>query len=149
MTTDILSMLIGTPIKDPSHIIKQGWQGTRPFMTGCLIITDNVFSICQGTVVAVGQDDMSDLYTVTVEYDYLTCIRYCNLKSCNVAFGDQISRGTKIGNTYKGELRIEYCTSEFSQFVARTADRQLYKHDPMPVLTGLVSLPDGTGSSED
>lgn len=149
MTTDIISTLVGATIKDLSHVIKQGWQGTRPFMTGCLIITDNVFSICTGTVAAVGQDEASELYTVTVEYDYVTWVRYCNLQSCDVDFGDRVVRGTKIGNTYKGELRIEYCTDEFSQFVARTTDRQLYKHDPMPVLAGIVSLPDKTDSSEE
>jgi hypothetical protein len=149
MTTSVLSMLIGKSIKDPSHVIKQGWQGTRPFMTGCLIITDDVFSICSGLVVDVGQDEKSSLYSVTVEYEYAVWVRYCQLESCDVAFGDTIERKTRIGTAYNGLLRFEYCSDEFSVFPVRTTDRQMYKHDPMPILVGDLTLPDPEEATED
>lgn len=142
MSMEILSTLTGKSVKDLSKVIKQGWQNTRPFMTGCLIYTDNVFSICDGTVIDVGVDDKNNLYSVSVEYEYATWIRYCLLQTCNVSVGDEISIGDKIGSAYKGVLRIEYCTDEFSVFPYRNGDRQLYKHDPMPVLTGEVELPE-------
>lgn len=142
MNSDIFSILVGTPIKDPSHIIKQGWQGSRPFMTGCLIITDDVFSICNGTVVDVGVDDKNNLYSVSIEYTYQIWIRYCMLQTCNVSVGDTVSVSDKIGSTYKGILRFEYCTDEFSVFPYRNGDRQLYKHDPIAVLTGEIALPE-------
>ena len=147
---DIISTLIGSPVRELSHVIKQGWQNTRPFMTGCLIYTDNVFSICDGIVIGVGHDDKNDLYSVSVEYEYATWVRYCLLQTCNVEVGDRVTKSDKIGSTYKGVLRFEYCTDEFSVFTYRTIDRQLYKHDPMPVLTGEIQLSEITnGDSED
>ena len=142
MNTDILSTLLGTKVSDVSKVIKQGWQATRPFMTGCLIYADDVYSISTGTVVEIGKDDKNNLYSVTIEYDYGICIRYCLLQFYNVVVGEEISVGTKIGNAYKGVLRIEYCTEEFSVFTYRNGDSQLYKHDPMPILTGEIDLPE-------
>ena len=142
MNFDVISSLVGNPINDLSHVIKQGWQNSRPFMTGCLIYTDNVFSICSGTVLDVGVDDKNNLYSVSVEYEYATWVRYCLLQTCNVSVGDVLSKDDKIGSTYKGVLRFEYCTDEFSLFPYRTNDRQLYKHDPMPILTGEIELSD-------
>ena len=142
MNTDIFSILVGASIDDPSHIIKQGWQGSRPFMTGCLIITDNVFSICEGTVIDIGMDDKNNLYSVTVEYDYDMWIRYCLLDSYTVSVGDSVVLNTPIGTTHNNLLRFEYCTDEFSVFPLRINTRQLYKHDPMPILIGEVELPD-------
>ena len=142
MNTTILSTLLGTQVSDVSKVIKQGWQATNPYMTGCLIYTDAVYSICTGTVVEIGKDDKNNLYSVTIEYDYGIWIRYCLLQSYVVAIGDDVSSGTKMGDAYKGVLRFEYCTEEFSVFPYRTEDRQLYKHDPMPILTGEIELPE-------
>jgi len=140
MITDVLSTLTGVSINDASHVIKQGWQGSRPFMTGCLIITKDVYSVCMGTVIDVGIDNKNNLYSVTVEYDYSLWLRYCLLKSCDVKVGDSVDQGTKIGTAYKDILRFEYCTDTFSVFPVRCGENQLYKHDPMPVLAGEVSL---------
>lgn len=142
MTATVLSLLTGVSISDPSHVIKQGWQGSRPFMTGCLIITDNVYSICAGTVIDIGVDNKNGLYSVTIEYNYVLWVRYCQLGSCDVAVGDSVSRGTKIGVPHRELLRFEYCTDTFSVFPMRCGTRQLYKHDPMPVLSGDVDLSD-------
>lgn len=142
MNYPILSMLVGTNVTDLSRVIKQGWTDTRPFMTGCLINTTNVFSICEGSVIAVGIDDKNKLYSVTIEYDYLTWVRYCQLSSCDVAFGDKVKRGTRIGKAYKGTLRFEYCSDTVSDFTVRTCTRQLYKNDPMVILEGDLELPD-------
>jgi hypothetical protein len=141
MNTDIFSILVGTYIDDPSHIIKQGWHNVRPFMTGCLIIVDVIYSICEGTVVDIGIDDKNNLYSITVEYDYDIWIRYCLLKSCSVSVGDSVAIGTELGITDDGLLRFEYCNDDFSVFPLRINDRQLYKHDPMPILIGEVELP--------
>ena len=148
MNTAVLSTLLGRTIDDAASVIKQGWQGTRPFMTGCLINTDDVFSICTGTVVDIGQDNKNNLYSVTIEYNYSTWIRYCLLQFYEVAVGDQVVVGTKIGTTYKGVLRFEYCSDTFSVFPYRQGTRQLYKHDPMPVLTGEIALPEVDDSGD-
>ena len=146
MTTDVLSTISGKLVDDAASMIKQGWQGTRPFMTGCLLYTDEVFSISTGTVIDVGQDDKNDMYSVTIEYDYGVCFRYCLLQYYEVAVGDTVIIGTKIGHTNKGVLRFEYCTDTFSVFSYRHGELQLYKHDPMPVLTGEIELPNLTVS---
>lgn len=142
MTSAVLSILVGQSIQDVSHIIQQGWQNTRPFMTGCLINADDVYSICTGTVIDVGIDDKNNLFSVTVEYNYALWIRYCMLQTCNVSVGDKLATSDKIGSTYKNIVRLEYCTDEFSVFPCRCGDRQLYKHDPMVVFSGEVTLPD-------
>ena len=142
MTTDVLSTLTGTSVTKASNVIKQGWQGSKPFMTGCLITTDTAHSICEGLVIDIGTDDKNNLYSVSVEYEYALWVRYCLLKSCDVSVGDRITKGTKIGTAYKKSLRFEYCTDEESDFTLRISDRLLYKHDPMPVLNGEVELPD-------
>ena len=141
MITDVLSTLTGTKVGDISRVIKQGWQGSKPFMTGCLINTNNAYSICDGLVVDVGIDDKNNLYSVSVEYEYALWVRFCQLKSCSVSFGDRITKGTKIGEVGRQPLRFEYCTDEVSDFTLRISDRLLYKHDPMPVLNGDVKLP--------
>lgn len=142
MNFENISTLIGVTINDLSHVIKQGWQNTRPFMTGCLIYTDNAFSVCDGIVRDIGMDDKNKLYSISIEYTYDCWIRYCMLQNCNVSVGDEISKGDKIGSTYNGILRFEYCTDEFSTFPFRSGDVQLYKHDPLPILTGETELPE-------
>ncbi len=142
MNTEVLSTLTGKTVADVSHVIKQGWQNTRPFMTGCLIYTDDVFSICNGIVIDVGMDDKNKLYSVTVEYEDALYVRYCLLQICNVSVGDELVISDKIGSTYKNVLRFEYCTNEFSVFPYRCGNNQLYKHDPLPVLIGEVALPE-------
>lgn len=129
-----LSNMTGQTVTDTSKFIIQGW--CTPYTTGCLINIDNVYSICSGTVIDIGKDDKNDLYSVTVEYNYQTWVRYCLLKSYNVKLGEKIVTTNKIGNAYKNKLRFEYCTVEQSNFPIRVSTRQLYKHDPTPVIFG-------------
>ena len=140
MINDVLSNLTGLTIKDSSNIIIQGWHGSPPFNTGCLIHTDNVYSICSGLVIGIGEDDKNNLYSVTVEYNSQIWVRYCLLSSYNVKVGDNIVTTDKIGKPYKNTLRFEYCTSERSDFPIRISNQQLYKHDPSPVVFGQAIL---------
>ena len=135
MNTNILSILTGLTDINISKVIKQGWHGGRPFVTGCLINTDNVYSVCQGVVIGIGKDD-NNLYSVTVEYNSQLWVRYCLLKSYSISIGERVLLNTKIGNAYKNTLRFEYCTANKSDFPIRVLNRQLYKHDPAPVLFG-------------
>ena len=105
-------------------------------MTGCLIKTSVAYSVCEGVVIGIGQDDKNGLYSVTVEYDYLTWVRYCLLDSYEVSIGDTVAKGTKIGKAYKNNIRFEYCTDIVSDFPIRNLNRQLYKQDPTPILFG-------------
>ena len=136
MSNQVLSTLTGITVKSPDQVINQGWHGSQPFMTGCLINTVNVFSVCAGLVIDIGVDDKNNLYSVTVEYNSALWVRYCLLKSCNVAVGDRISVGQKVGITHSRLLRFEYCNKDISDFPVRVSNNQLYKHDPTPILFG-------------
>lgn len=142
MNTFILSTLTGTNVNKPDQVINQGWHGSQPFMTGCLINTRNVYSICSGIVIDVGIDDKNDLYSITVEYNSVVWVRYCLINKCDVSIGDSVLLGTKIGTPYKKLLRFEYCIKDRSDFPVRIGTKQLYKHDPTPVLFGQELLPE-------
>lgn len=142
MIPDIIALLIGKDIDDPEPYIKQAWQSGDVNMTGTLIRADDVYSICSGTVVDIGKDPKNDLYSVSVEYEYATWVRYCLLEVVEVNKGDEITRGAKVGKTYKGELRLEYCTDDESEFPFRCGNSELYKHDPEIILSEDIDLPD-------
>lgn len=149
MTPTIISTLIGKSTKDPYKYIKKGWQDTKPYMTGYLMSADNVHSICSGIVLDVGIDNKTKLYSVTVEYEYLTWVRYCLLQTCDVKFGEKVSIGTKLGKAYKGTMRFEYCNNNISDFPVRLDGRCLYKQDPLVILEGDLELPDKTDEVTD
>ena len=142
MIPDIVALLIGKDITDPDKYIIQGWQSGDVNMTGTLISADEVFSICSGTVIDIGRDSKNNLYSVSVEYEYATWIRYCLLESVSVIVGDILSRGAEIGKAYKGEMRLEYCTDDESEFPFRSGNIELYKQDPIIILSGDIDLPD-------
>lgn len=148
MNASVISTLVGKKASDPYKYIRQGWQDTRPYMTGCLLNVNTAYSVCMGTVIDVGTDDKNDLYSVTIEYEYLTWIRYCLLDSCSVKLGDKVTEGTEIGSPHKAILRFEYCNNEISDFPVRIGDRCLYKQDPMVVLSGDLELPDNTEDTD-
>lgn len=142
MTTRILSTLTGTNVITTNQVINQGWHGSQPFMTGCLINTQDAYSVCSGLVIDIGIDDKNNLYSVTVEYNSVLWVRYCLLSKCYVAIGDNVTLGTKIGTTFKRLLRFEYCNKDVSDFPVRINTKQLYKHDPTPILFGQELLPE-------
>ena len=148
MNAAVMSTLLGQKVTDPYKYIKQGWQDTRPFMTGSLISANMAHSVCVGTVIDVGVDDKNRLYSVTIEYEYLTWIRYCLLDSCSVKLGDKITKGAEIGKPHNGILRFEYCNNEASTFPVRIDYRCLYKQDPMVVLSGDLELPDNSEDTD-
>lgn len=142
MIPDIISLLIGEDTTTPEKYIIQGWQSGDVNMTGTLINVNKVFSICSGKVIDIGKDSKNNLYSVSVEYEYATWIRYCMLDSINVKVGDDLSRGDEIGKAYKNQLRLEYCTDDESEFPFRCGTMELYKQDPMIVLDGDIDLAD-------
>lgn len=136
MIGDILSTLVGTPISDTSAVVLQGWHDSPPYLTGTLIRAASVYSMSTGVVISIGQDDKNNLYSVTIEYNYVTWFRYCLLKTCDIHVGDHVGIGTKIGTASKNTLRFEYCNQVQSDFPMRALGRQLYKQDPTPILFG-------------
>ncbi len=140
MNTRILSVLTGTNVISPDQVINQGWHGSQPFMTGCLINTKSAYSICSGLVIDTGKDDKNNLYSITVEYNPVLWIRYCLLESYDVSVGDKISIGQKIGTPFRKLMRFEYCNKTTSSFPIRLFNTQLYKHDPAPILFGQERL---------
>lgn len=140
MNTSILSVLIGTEVKNPTDVIHKGFTGNNSENAGCWIKAQNVNSICSGVVLAVEKDINSPTWCVTVEVDSQQWVRYCYLSGVKILVGATLSKGTSIGYAYKNLIRFEYCTSSKSQFPVRTTTKQLYKQDPTPVLFGQIKL---------
>ena len=133
----VLSTLVGNQVENPSSVIEQGFSGNNSVTAGCLIRATSVYSICNGTVISTGIDPINDTLTITVEVNSQKWIRYCRLSPETLLnVGQKIQVGNFLGFAYDGLVRVEYCTSVPSKFPVRELHKQLYKHDPTPVLFG-------------
>lgn len=140
MNTQTLSILTGQEYIELKNVLNQGYSGSSSFNAGCWIKTHEVNSICEGTVIDIGQDPKTARWSVTVEVTSQRWVRYCCLSSVKVKLGYPVSSGTQIGYSYKGLMRFEYCNSDINPFPVRVSMRQLYKHDPTPILIGQLNL---------
>lgn len=129
-----LSKLLNTNISNPSSVIEQGWSVSVQAVTGCLIKANKVYSISDGVVIGVEQDPNNNEWSVTVEVTSQKWVRYCLLKSCGLKVGQSIKSVDLVGITNSGTVRLEYCTNEKSSFPVRIMGKQLYKHDPTPII---------------
>lgn len=136
MNTEILSLLTNTQVSDPREVIDQGFMGSNTQSAGCWIKTQDVRSICSGTVISIDRTDTNDTWCVTVEVDSNRWVRYCCLSAVKVIKGYSINPSDFIGYSYKGLMRFEYCTSKKTKFPVRLVSKQLYKTDPSQVLFG-------------
>ena len=131
---EILNILTGQ--SDTANVIEQGFNA---YTTGCLIKTKNVYNICKGLVWAIEKDPRDSNWVVTIQTAPNTLIRYAKLSSVDVSIGDRLNISDSIGLAYKGIMRLEYCNSNKSQFPVRILNRQLYKHDPSPIIFGQIN----------
>ena len=143
MNTDILSMLTGTTVYSPATVIRRGYSDSDTTVAGCFINTQNVYSICTGVVIAVEQAISTNTWCVTVEINSKLWIRYCELSATSARIGVTVKPGDFLGYANNHLLRFEYCNSDKSKFPVRTTNRQLYKHDPTPILFGQIDLNSG------
>ena len=128
----VLSLLSGKEVE--TNVIDQGFSGINQTTAGCFIKTEEVHSISQGTVIAVEQDPKNARWTVTVKLDDFQWFRYCNLSIVKVAVLQELDLEDFIGYSYKGIMRLEYCTTEESQFPVRLSTDQMYKQDPTSII---------------
>ena len=137
---DTLSLLAGKHVDNPRDVIEQGWVGSSPYNTGCLIRTEEVHSICKGTVLSIDKDPKNNTWSITVEVNSQKWVRYCRMASFKVSIGQKLTFNDLLGFSNKGLMRLEYCTPEASQFPVRILKKQLFKHDPTPIIFGIVTL---------
>lgn len=99
------------------------------YHTGIDVYGKSVYTYAPGVVLAAGSED--GLYTVTVQYDAFSCLRYGHLSSVEVGAGDIIQAGSKIGIADK-YLHFEYATKEKRNSVwpVRVGSQIYYKQDP-------------------
>jgi len=140
MNNSVLSMLVGRKLSDNESVIDQGYSGKNQATAGCFIKTQAVYSICKGTVLSVERDPNTSAWCVTVWVNSQQWVRYCYLSAVKVVVGTEISENTPIGYAYKNLMKFEYCTATKSKFPVRVSTKQLYKHDPTPVLSGQIPL---------
>jgi hypothetical protein len=144
MNTSILSTLTGLNVTNPRSVIDQGFVGNNTETACCKIKTSGVYSICDGTVIAVERSPLDSTWTITVEVDSQLWLRYCGLRTTGLLTGVSLHSTELVGYPYNSLLRFEYCTSAVSKFPVRVATRQLYKQDPTPILFGQIPLDGGT-----
>lgn len=132
----VLSILTGKQVD--SSVIDRGYCGNAQQFAGCFIKTDKVYNLCKSVVLASEKDPYDNTYTVTTEVNSQCWLRYCGLKESVVIPGLHLNEKDEIGSSKDGLFRFEYCTSTESQFPVRLLSRQLYKHDPTPVIFGNV-----------
>lgn len=135
----ILSTLLNRTIDNPRDVIIQSWKGSAPYVTGCLIKGDNIYSICNGQVLSISQD-LNSTWCVTIQYNSQFWIRYCALESYDVNAGEYVYTHDLIGKGHDNTTRLEYCNSQVSNFPVREIGIEIYKHDPTPIIFGEALL---------
>ena len=139
---EVLSTLTGLTINEPRTVIERGFNGSSQETAGCFIKTFEVHSICNGIVLAVDREPKHSTWCITVEVNSQRWVRYCLLASAKVSVGQNIFKDDFLGYGYKGMMQLEYCTATESQFPVRILSKQLYKHDPSPIIFGQENLED-------
>ena len=103
------------------------------YHTGIDVYGVSVYTYAPGVVLAVGQEN--GLYSVTVQYDAYSCLRYCHLSSVEVGAGDIVQAGSKVGKADK-YLHFEYATKDKKSSVwpVRVMSQIYYKQDPAAMI---------------
>ena len=140
MNTKTLSILTGIENVEVKDVLSRGYSGSTSFNAGCWINTQDVNSICEGTVIDIGRDPKNSTWSVTIEVTSQRWVRYCSLSAVKVILGAPVYVGTSIGYSYKKLMRFEYCNPDKGPFPVRVSMKQLYKHDPTPILLGQLDL---------
>ena len=126
----VLSALTKTNVTNPSEIIIQGYLGNSTGTANCAIKATDIYSISSGLIIALGEDPKKHTFTLTVQADAQHWIRYSNLKQCKRKVGEYIDVESYIGVASGNLVRLEYCTTQESQFPVRELGVTLYKQDP-------------------
>lgn len=131
----LLSILTGKDVKDSRDVVKKAWNiSKRPYVSGFVLNTTELYNICPGKVVDVNNDN--DGYSVSVLINSSQLIRYTHLKEVFVSENDQIFIGDMIGFANKKSI-FEYCTDtqKDSIWPVRIHNMTFYKHNPDEILT--------------
>lgn len=111
--------------------IVSNYKQTVSTTTGINIYGDGVYAYASGVVLAVGKDEA--YYTVTVQYDTYSCLRYGHLDNVDVSAGDIIQSGFRIGQAHKF-VHFEYVTKSSSIWPVRVGTETYYKQDPAKMI---------------
>lgn len=105
--------------------------------TGVDIKATSVFSICQGVVIAVYNNDKT--HSVIVQYDRNVFFRYSNLLSVDVTKGQTIQQDDKIGDCKS--VHFEYLRKDKVglDVIINLFGVRVYPNDPVPILSGQIT----------
>lgn len=131
---DALSTLVGMTVNDPRTVIVRGFAGKSTETANCLIKASSVYSICRCKILAITQSPRNDGWCVTTYISADRWVRYCGLSSVGVLNNQIIDKGTLIGYGTNGQMQLEYCTPEKSNYPVRMLGTQLYKHNPTSII---------------
>ena len=116
--------------------IIQDWSvATYNVHTGIDILSENVFSLTSGVVLAVGTNGKH--YCITIQYDVNNLLRYEHSSSASVGAGDVVQGDTLIGTADK-YVHFEYATSDqgTSRWSVRIGCCTFWKQNPYDLLIG-------------
>lgn len=146
--------LINSPITKSTTSILFPWIVNKQSMwyaryggyhSGIDIKANSVYSYSDGVVMQIGTDGKT--FEVSIQYDVNNIIRYMNLKNVSVSYGQNIVAGDLIGIA-KDFVHFEHCTLDKTnelplnmEWAIRLESVQYYKHDPEPLINGLITLP--------
>lgn len=121
------------------------YQVHQTLNSGCTIPCKQVYSLCRGVVVFIGNEN---LRSVTIQYDANTCITYSHLKSVEVALNQSVESESLIGEA-DGHVLVELLEPSGSSFMwpVRIGSYQYYKQDPEAYVSGDSTLLDTESSS--
>ena len=118
----------------------------KGYHTGVDIQTTQVYSVCEGVVIEIGNN--IEGITVSVQYNVNICVRYCCLQNTELTLGQGIHMGDLVGTT-EDFVRFEYAITDKleSLWPVRINILQYYKQDPINIVEGTTILQNGGRSS--
>ena len=110
------------------------------YHTGIDVYGVSVYTYAPGVVLAVGSED--NLYTVTVQYDAYSCLRYCHLSSVEVGAGDIVQAGSKVGKAGFESPGAAYLRTESRKARSETsAVYILLLKEQLPKAVNIICVP--------
>lgn len=123
----------------PAEVIKK-WAGDnlsiekKECFTGVMISASEIFSVSDGIVVAVEDNDEFKCQ-VTIQYSNNIYFRYLNVSNVLFSITQVVKQHDKIGDCIKNIGVIEYITATQSNWPVAINGNKLFKNNPLSAIS--------------
>lgn len=123
---------------NPAEVIKE-WAGDNSSIeeqqcfTGMMISASELFSVSDGIVVAVENNDEYKCQ-VTIQYSNNIYFRYLNLSNVSLKITQVVKQHDKIGDCINNTGIFEYITATQSKWPVAINGNKLFKNNPMSAI---------------